>query len=378
MLTRTRAGQTPPAYTLNVELAARTYPIHIGPGLLNEAATLIRTATPAQHVALVTDETVARHYRETVQDNLAAAGFRVTVLTVAPGEPSKCFDTLQRIVDGILTARLERGDAVAALGGGVVGDLAGFAAAIARRGMDFIQIPTTLLAQVDSSVGGKTGINVPQGKNLVGAFHQPKVVIADTETLKTLPPREFAAGYCELAKAALILDVEFFESLERDRAEIFGGGPACNEAIARACAIKAGIVAEDEREHGRRALLNLGHTFGHALEAWCGYDAGRLIHGEAIAIGIALAFRFSRALGLAPQTDTDRVEAHLKACGLPTVLADIPGGNPDPATLVEIMHQDKKVERGALAFILAKGIGKAYVAHDIEPESVRLFLEGQR
>ena len=325
----------------------------------------------------MTDTHVADRYGAPLEASLSQAGFRVTILTVPAGERSKDFPTLQQVVDGILSARLERGDAVIALGGGVVGDLAGFAAAIARRGMDFIQVPTTLLAQVDSSVGGKTGINVPQGKNLVGAFHQPKLVIADTDTLDTLPAREFAAGYSELAKAALILDADMFTALERDRAEIFAGGPARTAAIARACSIKAAIVAEDERETGRRALLNLGHTFGHALEAWCGYDAGRLIHGEAIAIGIALAFRFSRDLGEAPPGDVARVEAHLEACGLPTSLADIQGGRPDPAQLVAIMHQDKKVERGALAFVLAKGIGKAYVARNVDPQTVLSFLESQ-
>ncbi len=372
MLTRASAR-----HTLNVALAERTYPIHIGPGLIADAGTLIGKATKAHKLAIVTDETVAGHYLDGLDQSLTASGFDTTALRIEPGEKSKNLDTLGTVVDGILAARLERGDAVVALGGGVVGDIAGFAAAITRRGMDFIQVPTTLLAQVDSSVGGKTGINARQGKNLIGAFHQPKLVIADTDTLDTLPAREFAAGYCELVKAALILDSAFFDELEATRADVFAPGQARTAAIARACTIKAEIVAEDELEQGKRALLNLGHTFGHALESWCGYDAARLIHGEAIAIGIVLAFRYSHAQGLAPQADVSRVEAHFKACRLPTEISEIPGDWPGSAQLVEIMHQDKKVERGALNFILTKGIGQAYVARNIAADSVRRFLDAQ-
>src|SRR5690606_22018109 len=269
---------------------------------------------------------------------------------------------LRQLVDRILDLRLERGDAIVALGGGVIGDLAGFAAGIARRGMNFVQAPTSLLAQVDSSVGGKTGINAPQGKNLVGVFHQPRLVLADTGSLDTLPLRELRAGYAEIAKYGLIDRPEFFAFLEANRREIFGGGPARTEAIAESCRAKAAIVARDERESGDRALLNLGHTLGHALEAATGFDAGRLVHGEAVAIGMALAHRFSAFIGFAGIEEAERVEAHLAATGLPVHPRQIPGGAPDAETLLRYMAQDKKVSRGSLTFILTRGIGQAFIA----------------
>ncbi len=264
-----------------------------------------------------------------------------------------------------------------ALGGGVVGDLAGFAAAITRRGMHFVQAPTSLLAQVDSSVGGKTGINARHGKNLVGAFLQPDLVLADTDALDTLPEREFRAGYSEMAKVGLIGDADFFAWLEKHRAEVFSGGAARIEAIAESVRFKARTVAADERETGERALLNLGHTFAHAIEAACGFDAERLVHGEAVAIGMVLAHDFSAAEGLAPQADADRVRRHLKEAGLPVALADVPGPALSVDELMLHIAQDKKVKRGRLTFILTRGIGKAFIANDVPPEKVEAFLESQ-
>jgi 3-dehydroquinate synthase len=277
-------------------------------------------------------------------------------------------------VDAVLAAKIERGDFVIALGGGVVGDLAGFAAAVTRRGVDFVQIPTTLLAQVDSSVGGKTGINSRFGKNLVGAFHQPALVLADIGLLDTLPPREFRAGYAEVAKYGLINDALFFAWLEKNRDDIFAGGAARTEAIAVSCRHKAAIVGRDERESGERALLNLGHTFGHALETATGFS-DRLKHGEAIAIGMVLAFRLSAKLGFCDAADETRVAAHFATAGLPTKLSDIPGELPPAGELLALMAQDKKVRRGALTFILVRGIGKAFVQAGVDPEPVHTLLD---
>ena len=316
--------------------------------------------------------TTSRHS----ESSLDRAGIRHATATVRPRRgdrnPTLCS---RRVCDAILAARLERGDLVLAFGGGVVGDLAGFAAASVRRGMRLVQIPTSLLAQVDSSVGGKTGINSAHGKNLVGAFHQPALVIADADVLATLPPREFAAGYAEIVKWALIGDAAFFDWLEANHAGVFTGGPARAEAVAKACAGKAGVVMRDEREHGERALLNLGHTFGHAFERLAGYDGARLVHGEGVAIGLACAFRFSHRLGLCAAADAARVEAHLAAVGLPTHASAIPGLAADAEAVLDAMAQDKKVERGALTFILARGIGQAFVAKGIAADEVRAFLE---
>jgi 3-dehydroquinate synthase len=272
-----------------------------------------------------------------------------------------------------LEAKIERGDVVVALGGGVIGDLAGFAAAVVRRGIDYVQTPTTLLAQVDSSVGGKTAINSRLGKNLIGVFHQPILVVADTALLDTLPPREFRAGYAEVAKYGLLGDKAFFAWLEANAEDVFAGGPGREHAIATSCRMKADIVARDEREAGERALLNLGHTFGHALEAFAGFS-NRLLHGEAVALGMTLAFQFSARLGLLPQTEAERVARHLQQAGLPTRLADMPGGRPDADRLMELMAQDKKVRRGRLTFILARGIGQAFIAPDIDAADTRAFL----
>jgi shikimate kinase/3-dehydroquinate synthase len=297
---------------------------------------------------------------------------------VAPGEGTKSFPVLARLSERLLEMRLERGDLVIALGGGVVGDLAGFAASIVRRGMRFVQIPTTLLAQVDSSVGGKTGINTPQGKNLVGAFHQPSLVLADIDALATLPAREFRAGYVEAAKFGLLGDAQYFGWMESNAAAVFAREPAAlTHAIAVAVQGKADIVARDETETGDRMLLNLGHTFGHALEAWAGFS-DRLLHGEAIAIGICLAFRISEQLGLIGNNSVARVETHFAGLGLPTRIGDIPGGGePDAATLMNIMGQDKKVRAGKLTLILVRGIGEAFITRDVTSDTVREFLDGQ-
>jgi 3-dehydroquinate synthase len=273
----------------------------------------------------------------------------------------------------LLTDRIERRDLVVALGGGVVGDLAGFAAAIVRRGLDYVQVPTSLLAQVDSSVGGKTAIDAPLGKNLIGAFHQPVLVIADTSLLDTLPVREFRSGYAEVAKYGLINDDSFFAWLTANWREVFAGGPAREHAIAVSCRAKAAIVARDERETGDRALLNLGHTFGHALEAAAGFS-DRLLHGEAVALGMTLAFAFSARLGLTAPAEADRVTAHLAAVGLPTRVSEIPGERPSVGQLMELIAQDKKVERGRLTFILARGVGRSFVAPDVDAADVRAFL----
>jgi 3-dehydroquinate synthase len=360
---------------VEVAIGDRSYDILIGGGLIARAGSEIARRLPGIRAAIVTDENVAGHHLAALEIALRQAGIENCPIVVPPGEATKRFAMLERVVDGVLGARLERGDAVIALGGGVVGDLAGFAAAIVRRGMNLVQVPTSLLAQVDSSVGGKTGINTPRGKNLVGVFKQPAMVLADTAVLDTLPKREFAAGYAEIVKYGLIDRPDFFAWLEAHWGEIFAGGAARGEAIAVSCQAKADIVARDELETGDRALLNLGHTFGHALEAATAYDGARLVHGEAVAIGLALAHRFSARLGLAPEGDATRVEAHLATVGLPTRLGDIPGELPGAEALMGFIAQDKKVSRGALTFILTRGIGKSYIARDVAPDDVRAFLE---
>ena len=307
--------------------------------------------------------------------SLASAGLAATAIVCPPGESTKSYAEFARVCDALIAARIERRDLVIALGGGVIGDLAGFCAASLRRGVRFVQIPTTLLAQVDSSVGGKTGINSPHGKNLVGAFHQPSLVLADSGVLDTLSPREFRAGYAEVVKYGLIGDRAFFEFLEARWPDVFAGAPARADAIAESCAVKARVVVADETEQGERALLNLGHTFGHAFESLSGYDSARLVHGEGVAVGMACAFRFSRELGLCSGQDATRVEAHLKAVGLPTRIRDIPGLDADAGAILAAMRQDKKVERGRLTFILARGIGESFIARDVEEADVLAFLK---
>jgi 3-dehydroquinate synthase len=360
--------------TVRVELGARAYDIAIGPGLIESAGERIRALDPKARVAIVTDETVAALHLPALQGSLERAGIDHSAVVVRPGEGSKSYATFAAVCDGLIAARIERGDLVLALGGGVVGDLAGFAAATVRRGVRFVQVPTTLLAQVDSSGGGKTGINSPHVKNLVGAFHQPSLVLADSAVLDSLPRRDFAAGYAEVAKYGLIGDADFFSWLETEWKSVFAGGEARQRAIAISCRAKAAIVARDETETGDRALLNLGHTFGHALETATGYDAARLVHGEAVAIGMVLAHDFSARLGLCPQEEPSRVAAHLSQVGLPTRIGEIPGGAGTADGLLAAILQDKKVKRGSLTFILTHGIGRSFIARDIDPGTVRTFL----
>jgi shikimate kinase / 3-dehydroquinate synthase len=359
---------------VDVPLGARAYSILIGPGALDDAGAEIARIAPGVNCAVVTDARVAPLYLDRLAASLDRAGLRFTSIVCPPGEGSKSYSEFARVVDSLIEARIERRDIVIALGGGVVGDLAGFCAASLRRGVRLVQIPTTLLAQVDSSVGGKTGINSRHGKNLIGAFHQPSLVLADTACLNSLSERDFRAGFAEVVKYGLIGDHSFFEFLESNWRDIFAGGPSRVEAIAISCTAKARVVVADETEQGERALLNFGHTFGHALEKLTAYDPARLVHGEGVAIGMALAFRFSRELGLCSGQDAVRVEAHLKAVGLPTRIGDIPDFKGDPESLLAAMRQDKKVERGKLTFILAKSIGEAFVARDIDEGRVSAFL----
>jgi shikimate kinase/3-dehydroquinate synthase len=359
---------------VEVPLGARAYSILIGPGVLDEAGAEIARIAPGVHCAIVTDARVAPLYLDRLSASLDQAGLRSTPIVCPPGEATKGYAEFARVCDALIEARIERRDIVIALGGGVIGDLAGFCAASLRRGVRLVQLPTTLLAQVDSSVGGKTGINSRHGKNLVGAFHQPSLVLADTLCLDTLSEREFRAGYAEVVKYGLIGDRGFFEFLESNWRDAFAGGPARAEAIAVSCAAKARVVAADETEQGERALLNLGHTFAHALERLTGYDSARLVHGEGVAIGMVSAFRFSRDLGLCSGQDATRAEAHLKAVGLPTRMRDIPGFDARTEDLLAAMRQDKKVDRGRLTFILARGIGQSFVARDVDEAAVSAFL----
>ena len=362
---------------VTVGLGERAYDILIGSGLIEAAGLEIATRLPGSRVAVITDETVAGIHLDRLKNSLGEAGIAHESLVLPAGEKTKSFPYFEKAVDFVLAGRFERGDAVVALGGGVIGDLTGFVAGVIRRGMQFVQIPTTLLSQVDSSVGGKTGINSDHGKNLIGVFHQPRLVLADTDVLDTLSPREFRAGYAEVAKYGLIDRPEFFAWLEANWHDVFAGGPARTHAIATSCQCKADVVARDERESGDRALLNLGHTFGHALEAATRYDSARLVHGEGVAIGMALAHRFSARLNQASPDDAARVEAHLKAVGLPTRLQDVPGGLPSAEQLLSYIAQDKKVSRGSLTFILTRGIGQSYIARDVPPSEVLAFLQEQ-
>jgi 3-dehydroquinate synthase len=363
---------------VHVPLGERAYDILIGPDLLESAGEQLVAMFPGRRFGIVTDTAVAKAQMPRLTRSLDKAGAKHSAVVVPNGEATKSIARLNEVVEGLLEAKLERGDIVLALGGGVIGDLAGFAAAIARRGMDFVQIPTSLLAQVDSSVGGKTGINSPHGKNLIGAFHQPKLVLADLSALDSLPDRQFAAGYAEVVKYGLIDDEAFFFWLEANQPAIFAGDRALrSEMVARCCTAKARFVLADEKETGVRALLNLGHTFGHALESATGYS-DRLLHGEGVAIGMVLAHGFSAKLGLAPSQDTGRVEAHLKRSGLPTRLADIPGDLPGTDYLMEAIAQDKKVVRGALTFILTRGIGQSFIEKNVDPAAVRAYLGEMR
>lgn len=359
---------------VTVPLRDRAYDIHVGAELLENAGPLLAPLLPRPRVAVVTDENVFAAQGERLSQGLAQSGIAFQTVVLAPGEKTKSFSELESLTGRLLDLGVERDDVVIAFGGGVIGDLTGFACSMLRRGCKFAQLPTSLLAQVDSAVGGKTAINVPQGKNLVGAFYQPSIVIADTNALNTLPQRELRAGYAEVVKYGLISDSVFFSWLERHgKALLEGDAAARRHAVMTACAAKAAIVSEDEHERGRRALLNLGHTFGHAFEAHFGFS-DRLLHGEAVALGMALAYDYSAKLGICPDTDTRRVKTHIAAQGLPTEIHDL-GGDIRAAEIARYMMQDKKVEQGKLTLILAKGIGEAFIEKDVNPDNIIDFLK---
>lgn len=358
-----------------VELGARRYDILIGPGLIDSCGSQIAPLTSAARAFIMTDETVAHHHLRRLEASLGRAGLEARTLTLAPGEASKSMQELSGALDWLLEAGANRGDVLVALGGGVIGDLAGLTAALMKRGMGFVQVPTTLLAQVDSSVGGKTAINAPQGKNLIGAFYQPRLVLADTSTLATLPMRERAAGYAEVVKYGLLGDAAFFDWLEAHGPEVMALDElALTEAVSRSCEAKAQIVAQDEREGGVRALLNLGHTFGHALEAANGYGQ-QLLHGEAVACGMGLAARYSVRTGLMSERQAARAEQVLRAAGLPTRIGHLNGGPYRPHELLEHMKQDKKVRGNALPLILMRGIGRAFIQPEADLADLLAFLE---
>jgi 3-dehydroquinate synthase len=360
-----------------VVLGPRSYDIAIGRGVISTLGTRIAALRPGAKAFIVTDQNVAHHAMPAAEAALKRAGVPTGQMVVPPGEASKSYRVFEQVCEAILNAQIERDDLVIALGGGVIGDLAGFAAAVVRRGLDYVQVPTTLLAQVDSSVGGKTAIDSEHGKNLIGAFHQPILVVADTALLDTLPKREFRAGYAELVKYGLLGDTAFFAWLEAHWREIFAesssGNPAREQAVAVACRAKAAIVARDERETGERAFLNFGHTFGHALEAGCGFS-DRLLHGEAIAIGMVLALEFSAREGLMPLSVAERVRRHFAEVGLPTSPSDISGPLPGIDRMMELIGQDKKVKRGMLTFILARAIGSVVIETGVDARQVRDFL----
>jgi len=363
--------------TVPVVLGDRSYDILIGEGLLQECGALLAPfvgKSAPRRIPVVTDETVAGLYYPIVAASLQAAGFAPAPIVLPSGEQTKSFEHLEHVVGALLDAGVERGSLIVALGGGVIGDLTGFAAGIVKRGLDFVQLPTTLLSQVDSSVGGKTAINTVQGKNLAGLFYQPRAVVADIGVLKTLPRREMLGGYAEIAKYGLLGDLDFFAWLEKNAsAALAGDTGAMIQAVAHSCTMKADIVARDERETGDRALLNLGHTFGHGLEAATGYSE-QLIHGEGVALGCVLAFKLSEKLGLATREDSDRVERHFSVLGLKTRISEIPGPRPVPETILSHMRHDKKASGGRMTFILANGIGRAFVSRDVPEDAVRAVL----
>ena len=361
--------------TVHVALGARAYDVRIGAGLLARAGAEIAPLLHRARVAIVSDATVDALHGEALRAALADAGITSVTLTLPPGEATKGWPEFTRTVEWLLAQKVERRDVVVALGGGVIGDLVGFAAAVLRRGVRFVQVPTSLLAQVDSSVGGKTGINAPQGKNLIGAFHQPSLVLADIAVLDTMPARDFLAGYGEVVKYGLLGDAAFFDWLEAHGPAMAAGDRAVRQvAVRRSVQMKAEIVVRDETEQGDRALLNLGHTFCHALEAATGYS-DRLLHGEGVAIGCALAFELSARLGLCSQEDPSRLRAHLAAMGMKRDLGDIPGDLPGADALIELMAQDKKVMDGRLRFVLARGIGQAFVADNVPAEVLQSLMK---
>jgi 3-dehydroquinate synthase len=357
-----------------VSLGERSYVVRVGRGLIARAGAEIAPLTRRKRVAVVTEETVAALHLPALTAGLTGAGISAEALILPPGESTKGWPQFTRTVEWLLEQKVERGDLVVALGGGVIGDLVGFAAAVLRRGVRFVQVPTSLLAQVDSSVGGKTGINSSQGKNLIGAFHQPSLVLADIDVLDSLPQRDFLAGYGEVVKYGLLGDAGFFDWLEANGPALARGDKALRQqAVRHSVAMKAGIVERDETEQGERALLNLGHTFGHALEAATGYS-DRLLHGEGVAIGCLLAFDLSARLGLCAQEAPARVAAHLQAMGMKRSLAEIPGDLPGVEGLMALMAQDKKVQDGKLRFILARGIGDSFVSADVPKAALESLL----
>jgi 3-dehydroquinate synthase len=359
--------------TITVGLGARSYPIHVGAELIAGAGALLAPLARGV-VPVVTDAHVAKLHLNRFIASLEASNIKTLPIILPPGEGTKSFAGLEKLTSELLKARVDRGGLIVALGGGVIGDLVGFAAGVLKRGVAFAQIPTTLLSQVDSSVGGKTAINVPEGKNLVGMFHQPRIVVADIAVLSTLPKRELLAGYAEVVKYGALGDAAFFDWLEKNGATALDGDrPALARIVAHSCRLKADIVARDERETGERALLNLGHTFGHALEAATGFS-DRLLHGEGVAIGTVLALDLSARLGVSPAADTQRFSRHLKSVGLPAAISDVPGPRPDVETLLAAMMHDKKVQDGKLTFVLAKGIGHAFTARDVPLNLVRDVL----
>jgi 3-dehydroquinate synthase len=361
--------------TVHVPLEGQAYDIHIGPDLLAQSGALIAPLLSRPRVAIVADEHVADLHLTTLLKGMETQGISAIYMTLPQGERTKSWPHFERVVEWLLEQQVERNDVVVAFGGGVIGDLVGFAAAVLRRGVRFVQVPTSLLAQVDSSVGGKTGINAPQGKNLIGAFHQPSLVLADTEVLGTLTERDYLAGYGEVVKYGLLGDSEFFQWLERNASRAAKGDMQARiAAVKRSVEMKSEIVVRDETEQGDRALLNLGHTFCHALEAATGYS-DRLLHGEGVAIGCALAFELSSRMGLCSQEDPSRVRAHLRDMKMKVDLSDIEGELPDADRLLELMGQDKKVVDGKLRFILARGIGDAFVTSDVNPAMVRDLLQ---
>jgi 3-dehydroquinate synthase len=363
---------------LNVDLGQRSYDIIFGEKLLQNAGSLIHPLLASNRVVIITDENVKKYWLESIKESLNEAGIEFLCIILETGEHIKDFFNVESLTRQLFDAQVERSTTLIALGGGVIGDLVGFCAAITLRGLDFIQIPTTLLAQVDSSVGGKTGINVSQGKNLIGAFHQPRLVLADLSTLDTLPSRDLRSGYAEIVKYGLIDNIEFFKWLEINGQGVIGIDVKADlrsrrHAILSSCKIKSDIVSSDETEKGNRALLNMGHTFGHALEAKAGYS-GTLTHGESISIGMSMAFDLSVRMGICPREDRDRLKKHLDFCGLPIGLKKLNVDDWSSSKLLDLMHQDKKVSGGKLTFILAQGIGKPIITNDINLDDLKAIL----
>jgi len=371
----TSLADAPPRERVALALGERSYDILIGPGLIDDAGAQIAERLDTPRAYLISDANVAPLYGDRLAASLRSAGIDNQAIVLPSGEATKSFGQFEALIEDLLGRGVERATTLVALGGGVVGDIVGFAAATLLRGINYVQVPTTLLAQVDSSVGGKTAINAGHGKNLVGSFYQPRLVVADTDTLDSLPRRELLAGYAEVAKYGLLGDADFFTWLESNGARLLAGDVQSRlHAVAHSCRMKAAIVGVDEREQGQRALLNLGHTFAHALEAETGFGEA-LLHGEAVAVGIALAFDLSARLKLCPPDDAERVRRHFAAIGLPAGLPPLPSGRWRADRLIDLMGRDKKVQRGRLVFVLARAIGDAFVARDVALPDVEAVLE---